>query len=527
MPSYQTPGVYIREVSGVKSIEAVGTSVTAFIGFTSKRPADSRPGEPRKITSWNKYVEEFGDFVEGFYLPLSVYGYFQNGGGICYVLSLMTAEERAFRSASTGQGKPSTLLQGLGLIAESRGGDAVRVTVERATEKPADRPSEGDDAAPKEPARDSWRVVVHPVSGSDETYTFVPRADKNTVIQEINRKSKLVTVRDVNPSDTSALREPTFGTYAMTVPQSAPATSTALLTSKDFEGDVLATPRTGLAGLQETEDVTIVAMPDIMTMAPDDVAAFQKLLVAHCEQMKDRLAILDAPRGLSAQQVEQWTKNALNVQSSYAALYYPWITVKNPLANGKGEKYIQVPPSGHIAGVYARIDGERGVHKAPANEVIQGAMDVERRIINTDQDSLNPIGVNCIRNFPGRGIRIWGARTLAGGDSEWRYINVRRLFCMLEESIFEGTQWAVFEPNDYDLWARVKRDISAFLKRQWLQGAFFGATPEEAYYVKCDAENNPPETREIGELYIEVGVAPVKPAEFIVISFKQISGIAQ
>jgi phage tail sheath protein FI len=524
MPSYQTPGVYIREVSGVKSIEAVGTSVTAFIGFTGKRPADCRPGEPRKITSWNKYVEEFGDFVEGFYLPLSVYGYFQNGGGTCYVLSLMTAEERAFRSASTSQSKPTALLQGLGLIAESRSNDAVQIAVEKAAEKPA----EGEDAAaPKDAASGGFRVVIHPASGSDESFSFAARADKNAVVQEINRKSKLVTLRDVNPSDTSALREPAFGTYALAVPQTASAASPAALSSKDFEGDVLATPRTGLAGLQETEDVTIVAMPDMMSMAPDEVAAFQKLLVAHCEQMKDRVAILDAPRNLSAQQVEQWTKNVLNVQSSYAALYYPWITIKNPLANGKGEKYVQVPPSGHIAGVYARVDGERGVHKAPANEVIRGVLDVERRIINADQDSLNPNGINCIRNFPGRGIRIWGARTLAGGDSEWRYVNVRRLFCMLEESIYEGTQWAVFEPNDYDLWARVKRDIGAFLKRQWLQGAFFGATPEEAYYVKCDAENNPPETRENGELYIEIGIAPVKPAEFIVISFKQISGIAQ
>jgi len=180
-----------------------------------------------------------------------------------------------------------------------------------------------------------------------------------------------------------------------------------------------------------------------------------------------------------------------------------------------------------VAGVYARVDRERGVHKAPANEELYSVLDVERKITTSDQDTLNPDGINCIRNFPGRGIRIWGARTLAGGESEWRYINVRRLFCMLEESIYEGTQWAVFEPNDQMLWARLRRDIGAFLKRMWLQGALFGNTPEEAYYVKCDSENNPPETRENGELYIEVGVAPVKPAEFIIINFKQISGVAQ
>jgi hypothetical protein len=176
-----------------------------------------------------------------------------------------------------------------------------------------------------------------------------------------------------------------------------------------------------------------------------------------------------------------------------------------------------------MAGIWARSDTERGVHKAPANEVVRGAIGLALDVTKSEQDSLNPNGVNCIRAFPGRGIRVWGARTLSS-DPSWRYINVRRLFNFVEESIQVGTQWVVFEPNDLDLWQRVKRTISAFLTRVWRDGALFGATPGEAFYVKCDAENNPPETRDVGQLIVEIGLAPVKPAEFVIFRISQYSG---
>jgi hypothetical protein len=176
-----------------------------------------------------------------------------------------------------------------------------------------------------------------------------------------------------------------------------------------------------------------------------------------------------------------------------------------------------------MAGIYARSDTERGVHKAPANEVVRGAMGVEVQITKGEQDVLNPIGVNCIRAFPGRGIRVWGARTLSS-DASWRYINVRRLFSFVEESIQQGTQWIVFEPNDADLWARIKRDITAFLTMVWRSGAIFGATPAEAFYVKCDAETNPPAVRDLGQVVIEIGLAPVKPAEFVIFRISQWAG---
>jgi len=205
--------------------------------------------------------------------------------------------------------------------------------------------------------------------------------------------------------------------------------------------------------------------------------------------------------------------------SSYAAMYYPWISVMDPAT----DRVIQIPPSGHIAGIWARNDNTRGVHKAPANEVVLGAVGLSYQTTKGEQDTLNPNGVNGIRAFPGRGIRVWGARTLSSNPS-WRYINVRRLFNYVEKSIEGGTQWVVFEPNDRKLWARVRRDVSAFLRTVWRDGALFGSSPSEAFYVKVDDELNPPESRDLGRLIIEIGMSPVKPAEFVIFRISQWAG---
>ncbi len=244
-------------------------------------------------------------------------------------------------------------------------------------------------------------------------------------------------------------------------------------------------------------------------------------MINHCERMKYRFAVLDAPPGMSPQEIAEWRKVTAGYDLKYGALYYPWIAVTNPLgANGAN---MLIPPSGHIAGIYARVDSERGVHKAPANEVVMGALGLEVNLTKGEQEGLNPNGVNCIRAFPGRGIRVWGARTISS-DPAWRYVNVRRLFNFVEASIENGTQWVVFEPNDQDLWARVRRDVSAFLRNVWRSGALFGETPEQAFYVKCDEELNPLEVRDAGQLIIEVGLAPVKPAEFVIFRISQWAG---
>jgi len=209
----------------------------------------------------------------------------------------------------------------------------------------------------------------------------------------------------------------------------------------------------------------------------------------------------------------------LGLKGINGALYYPWIKVLNgpELASGF------VPPCGHIAGIYARSDQRVGVHKAPANEVLEGVLDLEISLDNSRQGRLNPAGVNCLRVFPGRGIRVWGARTTSS-DPLWKYINVRRLFLFLEESIDEGTQWVVFEPNDEKLWARVKQTITQFLTRVWKDGALMGTTPEEAFFVKCDRTTMTQDDIDNGRLIVLIGVAPVKPAEFVIFRIAQWAG---
>jgi len=220
------------------------------------------------------------------------------------------------------------------------------------------------------------------------------------------------------------------------------------------------------------------------------------------------------------QEMKAWRYD-VNYDTTRAAVYYPWIEVAD--LTGSNGRTRMIPPSGYMAGIYARVDDERGVHKAPANEIVRGALGLEVIITKGEHDLLNPIGVNAIRTFPGRGIRVFGARTLSS-DPSWRYINVRRLFSMIEESIERSTQWVVFEPNDVMLWSRVTRDVTAFLRLVWRSGALFGASPDQAFYVKCDEETNPPEVRDVGQMIVEIGLAPVKPAEFVIFRVSQWSG---
>ncbi len=227
----------------------------------------------------------------------------------------------------------------------------------------------------------------------------------------------------------------------------------AAATSSDFRGDVMA--RSGLEGLEVLDDVTMVVVPDLMAVPPgeklnlDVVKAVQMAMIAHCEHLGDRLAILDAPPDMTPQEIKKWRMDTAGFDSQYAALYYPWIRVDDPIQN----RPLAIPPSGYMAGIWARSDNTRGVHKAPANEVVRGAVGLVYNTTKGEQDTLNPFGINCIRAFPGMGIRVWGARTLSSNPS-WRYINVRRLFNYVEKSIERGTQWVVFEPNDPFLWSR-------------------------------------------------------------------------
>ena len=286
-----------------------------------------------------------------------------------------------------------------------------------------------------------------------------------------------------------------------------------------YEGtdDLEPAKRTGLYTFKNVDEINIAAIPGITSKA------LQSKLITHCETiMKDRFAILDSEYGADLDGI-RYQRNLYD--TSYAALYYPWLYVSDPLTGG----CINVPPSGCVAGIYARTDVTRGVHKAPANEKINGVFQLEKlngkfRIVNKgSQDILNPLGINCIREFPGRGIRVWGARTVTS-NSLWKYINVRRLFLFLEESIEKGTQWVVFEPNDEKLWARVKQTITQFLTGVWKTGALMGTTPEEAFFVKCDRTTMTQDDIDNGRLICIIGVAPVKPAEFVIFRIAQWQG---
>ncbi len=435
--SYASPGVYVEEVErGIKPIEAVGTSLAAFIGITAEASlkainpatgeriaAESRLNKPTLVTSWTQFADIFGDFIPGAYLPDTVYGHFANGGGACYVISLRALKETA---------QPSPVV----------------------AKKKFSKAGEGE-----------------------------------------------------VPSDLAEV-----------------APSTGPLTAADFIGDP--GQRTGLGGLEALDEVRLLACPDIMTgydgsqEAKERIKIVQTALIAHCERMRYRFAVLDTPPGMNAQQAKEW-RSFVNFDTSYAALYYPWIEVAD--LSGSGSTTKLVPPSGHIIGLYNRTDANRGVHKAPANDVLLGAINVEFKVSKGEQDVLNPLGVNCIRSFPARGIRVWGARTLSSNGA-WRYINIRRLFILVEASMDTGLAWVVFEPNDSTLWAKVRRDVTSFLRVVWRSGALFGNTPEEAFYVKCDEEINPLEIRDMGQLIIEVGLSPVKPAEFVIFRISQWAG---
>src|ERR671916_647517 len=455
MPTYLTPGVYVEEVpSASKPIEGVSTSIAAFVGLAPGGPVNT----PMRISNWTQFAKIFGDpnepdngpFMEGAYLAHSVYGFFQNGGGLCWVVRV-GADGDAARAQAALPAASDKSIEAFHVEAIGDSNGSVKVEI-------SEEPSAGEGAEP------TYKLVVDSgTAGKEEYEGLTLKKGRQNLATKVNQSSKFVKITEAAGLPDA---RPAVGSYTL----SAPSSSTDDLSATDFEG----------AG--------------------------------------DRMAILDAPPNLLPQEILEWRMNTAGYDSKFATLYYPWIEVMDPLSN----QPMLVPPSGHVAGVWCRTDGARGVHKAPANEVVMGVNGLGFQVTQGEQGGLNKVGINCIRSFPGRGIRIWGARTLSS-DPEWRYINVRRLFNYVAESIMEGTQWSVFEPNDEKLWIQLRIAVSNFLTRTWNEGALFGSTPSEAYFVKCDAETNPPEVIEAGQVICEIGIAPVKPAEFVVFRLSQFS----
>ncbi len=502
--TYKSPGVYIEELDkGIKPIEVVGVSTAAFIGISERasildengNPTESRLNKATLITNWRQYTQIFGGFISGAYMPDAVYAYFSNGGGPCYVTSLRSLQD-------SGQNEVAASVD----VASDKGSPAFSVTLN----------------------------VVGEV-GNGKTVVVADGKDKGTFDLTINGET--VKGLSMKKTDANYVGKASFGTG--TIENIGTSTATPIagtytldgggivvspLSIKEVVGDIEA--RTGLAGLEAFDDIRLMTAPDIWigydgsAKEKERIKGIQTEMIKYCEKIGYCFALLDTPEGLTAQGAKEW-REYVNFDTSYAAMYYPWVKVADLSDSSEQSKF--VPPSGSMVGIYNRTDSERGVHKAPANEVLRGVIDVERRITKGEQAVLNPIGVNCIREFKGRGIRIWGARTLSS-DGSWKYINVRRLFILIEASMDIGLQWVVFEPNDHDLWARVRRDVTGFLRMIWRTGALFGTSEDEAFYVKCDEELNPIEVRDAGQLIIEVGVCPVKPAEFVIFRISQWAG---
>ncbi len=513
MPSYLTPGVYIEEVpSGGATLAAGLTAVAAFVGFTESYPTDdpSDPQglKPRLVTSWAQYESLYGGFVSGAMLPHSVYGFFNNGGGMAYIVRVQHRE-------------PSQEAGHLALPAVDR---ALGQPIEISSVGPADGISVLIDAGSEvdEGEMPLFNLSVERDGVEIEAYDDVSLSDVEGVVNGGSETVQVSVSLDTSSLEDPGLAQVKAGSYAVTPAEPLPVD----VRPKDFVGSEA--ERVGINGLVIADEVTMVIVPDLITAATKEDGsidlgmwkAVQTALITHCELQANRLAVLDAPPGMNPQQIKEWRSDIAMYDSAFAAFYYPWIKVDNPLTSGPADAEIMVPPSGHIAGVWSRVDDTRGVWKAPANEVVRGALSTELDITKGEQSLLNPIGINCIRPFGTRGIRVWGARTLAS-DTDWTYLNVRRLFNMIETAIMDGTQFAVFEPNDQKLWAGLSRTISSFLRGLWRDGALFGATADQAFFVKCDAETNPPDSIDQGKVVVEVGIAPVKPAEFVIFRISQ------
>ncbi|MCK5056189.1 MAG: phage tail sheath family protein [Candidatus Aminicenantes bacterium] len=511
MPEYLSPGVYVEEFEiGAKPIEGVGTSTAGFLGETERGPT-----EPRLITGWLQFQRVYGGhFVQekvSPYLPYCVEGFFSNGGARCYVARVVGAgpdEEKAKKAGLKLDNNSLTITA----VGEGTWGNRVGIKVGKGTFNDDEKNplfrlrvyywKTGDVEGDPEKADESADLIedfddLSVESTSDDYFENKVNGISNLII--ITKEADDSGVLPEGPTDVTPLAGGVDGKLP--------------LDADDYKREDTDLPgqRLGLTALHAIDEVAILYAPNA-----DSINGLANALIKSCEKLKDRFAIIDAIRGESN---KDNLKPRDGYETMYAAFYYPWIKVYDSIT----KLYKPIPPGGHVAGIYARSDIERGVHKAPANEKVRGVKELEFQITKGEQDILNPRGVNCIRFFPGRGIRVWGARTLSS-NTLWKYINVRRLFIFIEESIEEGTQWVVFEPNDQKLWARVKQTITQFLTRVWRDGALMGSTPEEAFFVKCDRTTMTQDDIDNGRLICIIGIAPVKPAEFVIFRIAQWQG---
>jgi len=548
MPEYLSPGVYIEELPGPKPIEGVGTSTGAFVGIAERGPI----GDPQLVTNLTQFADTFGGFLPKAHLAYGVQHFFTEGGTRCYVIRAFKASaapaippgnptpDLAKLVVQNTATPPETVLT---VFATSEGawGNNISVQFSTAGFNPDNPPDQAKrfklsvfyngDPTPVE--------VFDQLSMNEFASPGFPNPDH--VDARINGVSKFIRTidftNDILKIDPPVpLLGPSVGTppvpggpLAVGKPLAGGGDGAALVPNDLIGAPSTATSKaTGLVAFDAVDDINIVAIPDLVNPAFSAADARDATIkgFTYCENRKDCFFVADTPKGFSPQAALGYkrgiapspaTGSAFN--SKFGAIYYPWIFATDPLT---GRRKL-LPPSGAVAGSYAEADGRVGVHKAPAGTedgFLNSAVEVERVITKGEQDTLNPEGVNVIRKFPDAGVVIWGARTVSS-DPEWKYVNVRRLFNFLEESILKGTQGLVFEPNDPSLWKRIIRDVSAFLKVQWMEGKIIGNKQEQAFFVKCDEETNTPETMDLGRVITLIGICPSKPAEFVIFRLKQ------
>lgn len=568
MAEYLSPGVYVEEFeSGGKPMEGVGTSTAGFVGLAARGPVG---GVPVLVTNFSDFKRTYGDYLSesefGDYrfLAYSVEHFFLNGGARAFISRCVPADSKI----SSGN-IPSDVTV-ISFSAENPGkwGDDINIIISPASKSKTQilelidgskykvKKSVGFEAGDVVALDGVGEKVYNKVIKSQDNVIEFETAFEDNCIDtnlvpvitvstcEFNLEAKYNDIDEFysdlsfNVTSTGYIlnklsKSSLINAKIASIPQGDPFTALAgdkALCTVELKGGSngsksAVTPdvfmgsdsgpgkRTGIQAFLDNDNVSIMAVPGIVD--PN----VQLTLVAHCENLASRFAVLDMPMDLS--KTDEIITHRNIIDSTYAAMYHPWLTVFDPL----DKKNINIPPSGSVLGIYARSDNTKGVHKAPANEVVRGCTGLSVPFNKGEQDILNPKGVNLIRSFPGQGIRIWGARTTTSNPS-WKYINVRRLFIFLEESIKANTSWVVFEPNDEKLWSRVKRTIDGFLRTTWREGALAGSSESEAFYCDIGRTTMSQDDIDNGRLICVIGVAPVKPAEFVIFRITQKTGEA-
>lgn len=556
MAEYLSPGVYVEEYdNSPRAIEGVGTSTAGFVGMTVKGAAK---GAPSLITNFADFLREFGGYLSEFthgeyrYLAGSVEQFFANGGTRCYVARVV-APGAVVAFANAGILHISAANEGIW-------GNRIQVTVTSAAKKKlqlmekiqdnvfraksVDGFLEGDIVAFGDECRRIISMFDNEIT-FDNAFTedpvdagLVPKkllylvetdiqvryaetvenypglsfnVSSPNYIENKMRKSELVQITvDVTEELTDPVKlilesDKKSGTIILSGGNDG---NIKEVTAGTFIGtDNGPGKRTGIQAFIENDQISMLAVPGITI--PEVVVS----LVAHCENFKNRFAVLDMPKELT--KTKELIEYREMIDSTYAAMYHPWVQIFDRSTQKPGF----FPPSGAIMGVYARTDVARGVHKAPANEPVM-CTDLSVKYNKEEQDILNPVGINLIRNIKHQGIRVWGART-ASSNSAFKYVNVRRLFIFVEESIKANTNWVVFEPNDTTLWTRVNISITSFLNTLWRSGMLAGSTPEESFFVEIGASTMTQDDIKNGRLICNIGIAPSRPAEFVIFRITQ------